>query len=143
MGFFSVLGDIFTILRHVFRQVFTRPFTYFYPFEDRYYPERTRGRHIHVRENCTACAQCVRACPVVAINIDKSDQKFEKDAALTFNYTRCIFCGLCVEACRFDALFHTPIVDLSEANREDLTYGPDKITTLDREPLKWRGRRFR
>jgi hypothetical protein len=40
-------------------------------------------------------------------------------------------------------LFHTKVVDLSEGNREDLLYGPDKMETLDREPLKWRGRTFR
>jgi formate hydrogenlyase subunit 6/NADH:ubiquinone oxidoreductase subunit I len=143
MGFIGNLGDIFRILKHVFRQAFRRPFTYFYPYEDRPYPERTRGRHIHVRENCTACAQCVRACPVSAIRIDKEDRKFEKDAALYFDYTRCIFCGDCVAACRFDALYHTKIVDISEGEKEDLIYGPDKITTLDRDPLEWRGGRFR
>ncbi|MFW9793990.1 MAG: 4Fe-4S binding protein [Candidatus Thorarchaeota archaeon] len=143
MGFFSVLGDIYQILKHTFRQVFMKPFTYFFPFEDRIYPERTRGRHIHVRVNCTACAQCVRACPVVAIRIDKEDKMYEKDAALYFDYSRCIFCGLCVQACRFDALFHTPVVDLSEGDRDDLIFGPDKIETLDRDPLEWRGRRFR
>ncbi|MHA1950506.1 MAG: 4Fe-4S binding protein [Candidatus Thorarchaeota archaeon] len=143
MGFFNVLGDIFKIMKHTFRQVFQRPYTYFFPFEDREYPERTRGRHIHVRETCTACAQCVRICPVVAIRIDKEDKKFEKDCALYFDYTRCIFCGLCVQACRFESLFHTPVVDLSEGDRDDLIFGPDDITTLDRDPLEWRGRRFR
>ncbi len=143
MGFLRNLGEVFTILKHIFRQIFKRPFTSLYPFEDRPYPERTRGRHIHVRQNCTACAQCVRACPVLAIRIDKADKMYEKDAALYFDYTRCIFCGLCVDACRFDALYHTPIVDMAEGEREDLIYGPEKITTLDREPLEWRGRRFR
>ena len=143
MGFFGTIAEIIQILRHTFRQALSRPFTYFYPFEDRPYPERTRGRHIHIREPCTACGQCVRACPVVAIHIDKEDKLYEKDCALTFDYTRCIFCGLCVQACRFQALFHTKVVDISAESREDLIYGPDKITTLDREPLRWRGRRFR
>jgi formate hydrogenlyase subunit 6/NADH:ubiquinone oxidoreductase subunit I len=143
LGFFSTLGDMFRIFKHVFRQVFKRPFTSLYPFEDRYYPERTRGRHIHIRENCNACSQCVRACPVIAIRIDKEDKMYEKDAALSFDYSRCIFCGLCVNACRNDSLFHTPIVDLSEGDREDLYYGPDKMGTLERDPLEWRGRRFR
>ena len=49
MGFLGNLGDIFKILRHVFRQIFRRPITNLFPFEDRYYPERTRGRHIHIR----------------------------------------------------------------------------------------------
>jgi NADH-quinone oxidoreductase subunit I len=80
---------------------------------------------------------------VVAIRIDKEDKKFEKDCALYFDYTRCIFCGLCVQACRFESLFHTPVVDLSEGDRDDLIFGPDDITTLDRDPLEWRGRRFR
>ena len=68
---------------------------------------------------------------------------YEKDAALHFDYTRCIFCGLCVQACKFNALFHTKIVDLSEETREDLQYGPDRMGTLERKPLKWRGRTFR
>ena len=143
MGFFSNLGDILQIIKHVFRTVFVRPFTLLYPYEDRIYPDRTRGRHIHIREPCTGCAQCVRACPVVAIRIDKSDRMFEKDAALYFDYSRCIFCGLCVQACRFDALFHTKVVDLAEGDRDDLLYGPDKMTTLDRDPLEWRGDKFR
>ena len=143
MGFFSSLGDAYQMLKHTFRQVFTRPFTILYPFEDREYPEATRGRHIHVRQTCTACSQCVRICPVVAITIDKEDKKYEKDCALYFDYTRCIFCGLCVQACKFDALFHTPVVDMSEGDREELRYGPDKMETLDREPLEWRGRKFR
>ncbi len=143
MGFFVILGEIFTIIKHVFAQVFKRPFTVLYPYEDREHPDRTRGRHIHIRENCTACGQCVRACPTVAIRIDKSDRKYEKDAALYFDYTRCIFCGLCVQACRFNALFHTKIVDLAEPERGLLHYDPDRMETLDREPLEWRGSRFR
>ncbi len=143
MSKLGVIKDILQVLRHIVRQVFSRPFTYFYPFEDREYPERTRGRHIHIRENCTACGQCVRACPVVAIRIDKSDRKYEKDAALYFDYSRCIFCGLCVDACRFDALYHTPVVDLSEGSRDELKYDPERIETIEREPLEWRGRRFR
>jgi NADH-quinone oxidoreductase subunit I len=127
----------------VFRRIFTRPFTYFYPWEDRYYPEKTRGRHIHVRENCTACGQCVRICPVVAIRIDKEDKKYEKDAALYFDYTRCLFCGLCVEACRAEALYHTPIVGLSSDDQRKMIYGPDRITKVEREPLEWRGRKIR
>ena len=55
----------------------------------------------------------------------------------------CSGCEMCVDACRFDALFNTPIVDISEGEREDLLYGPDKIETLERDPLKWRGREFR
>jgi formate hydrogenlyase subunit 6/NADH:ubiquinone oxidoreductase subunit I len=143
VGFFGTLGEIFRVLRHTFRQTMSRPFTYFYPFEDRYYPDATRGRHIHIRQNCTACAQCVKACPTIAIRIDKQDHMYEKDAALYFDYTRCIFCGLCVQACKFNALFHTKIVDLSEETREDLQYGPDRMGTLDRKPLEWRGRKFR
>jgi formate hydrogenlyase subunit 6/NADH:ubiquinone oxidoreductase subunit I len=143
MSKLATIANALKILRHVFRRIFKRPFTYFYPWEDRYYPDRTRGRHIHVRENCTACSQCVRACPVIAIRIDKEDKKYEKDAALYFDYSRCIFCGLCVDACRFDALFHTPIVGLSQDSQEKMIYGPDRITKVEREPLEWRGRKIR
>jgi NADH-quinone oxidoreductase subunit F len=48
-------------------------------------------------ETCTGCLACVRECPVGAISgIKKEAQEINQDL--------CIKCGLCFEACQFDAV---------------------------------------
>ncbi|MBA4276255.1 4Fe-4S binding protein, partial [Flavobacterium sp.] len=45
------------------------------------------------------------------------------------NMLRCIFCGLCEEACPKDAIYLTISKELVQANydREDFIYGKDKL----------------
>jgi NADH-quinone oxidoreductase subunit I len=43
------------------------------------------------------------------------------------NYLRCIFCGLCVEACPTEALLMTTEYELSAATRDDLIYTKDQL----------------
>ncbi len=47
-------------------------------------------------KKCRLCKKCVNVCPMDAWTV--SDEK------LQFNQIRCIGCGLCVMACKFDAL---------------------------------------
>jgi NADH:ubiquinone oxidoreductase subunit F (NADH-binding)/NAD-dependent dihydropyrimidine dehydrogenase PreA subunit len=48
-------------------------------------------------ETCTGCLACVRECPVGAISgIKKEAQELDQDL--------CVKCGLCYEACQFDAV---------------------------------------
>jgi NADH-quinone oxidoreductase subunit I len=87
-----------------------------------YYPEETRadyspinrGRHVLTQRpdgkvQCVACNMCATVCPAYCIEIEaaadfndpahpKSPVRFELD------YSRCIFCGFCVEACPEDAI---------------------------------------
>lgn len=52
---------------------------------------------------CTSCGKCVKNCPMGAWA--------QYGGRMHFNRVRCIGCGLCVVACKFDALSLKPYVD--------------------------------
>ena len=78
------------------------------------YSPVNRGRHVLTQRpdgtvQCVACNMCATVCPAYCIEIEavahfddpahpKSPVRFELD------YSRCIFCGFCVEACPEDAI---------------------------------------
>ncbi len=50
-----------------------------------------------IKENCNGCARCAKVCPQAAV-------KGEKKKAHKINQELCIKCGLCKDACKFDAI---------------------------------------
>ncbi len=92
-------------LKHLFRH----PITVQYP-EQRLNPsQRIRGNElVWSREKCTGCATCAKTCHIGAIKIVTSANIGENryrvdDYEIDTGY--CIHCGLCVEACPYDALY--------------------------------------
>jgi len=104
-----------------------------------YYPEElradyspiNRGRHILTRRpggqvQCVSCNMCATVCPAYCIEIEsaadfgdpahpKSPVRFELD------YSRCIFCGFCVEACPEDAIrMSKDVPDLPGFDRDNM-----------------------
>lgn len=49
-----------------------------------------------IRDKCTGCAICVKACPFNALSM--------KDKKAVIDYDKCTICGGCQEACRFNAI---------------------------------------
>jgi len=56
--------------------------------------------------NCVACLMCMKACPNSCIKLEGVRGADGKRKMTTFklDFSTCIFCGYCVEACGFDAL---------------------------------------
>ncbi|MDO7678393.1 MAG: 4Fe-4S binding protein, partial [Pirellulales bacterium] len=61
---------------------------------------RYRGFHRYDLTTCIACDQCAKVCPVDCIYIGKervTDGKGFRVSGFTIDYSKCMFCALCVE----------------------------------------------
>ena len=115
------------------------PVTVQYPRVKETPPIRARGVIALREENCTVCMLCARSCPDWCIYIEGHKEKapprrpggkprtvsaldrFDIDFAL------CMYCGICVEVCPFDALFWSPEYEYSEPRIADLLHDKEKL----------------
>jgi NADH-quinone oxidoreductase subunit I len=83
-------------------------------------PPRARGAIGLLEENCTVCMLCARECPDWCIYID-SHKETQPPAGprgrprvrhvmdrFAIDFSLCMYCGICIEVCPFDALFWAP-----------------------------------
>ena len=110
-----------------------------YPHEKEDLAPRTRGVIALKEENCTVCMLCARECPDWCIYIEghkeKRPPRREGGKPRTVNaldrfdidYALCMYCGICVEVCPFDALFWSPEYEYSESSIADLHHDKDKL----------------
>ena len=95
-------------------------------------------------ERCTGCASCAKYCPLGIIRIvthpSGSDmQEGEKYAIDVFDIDigRCMFCGLCVEACPYDAIHMGSGFEEARQERRDLVIDVDRLRTAPKRPSTW------
>jgi NADH-quinone oxidoreductase subunit I len=87
------------------------PITLQYPEQREELPERARWAlqpkyDAEGKPKCTACEICVRACPdgIITLDYHKDDQGGKHIDSYRYEVGACMFCGLCTEACPFDAI---------------------------------------
>jgi len=101
-------------------------------------PPRTRGVIALKQENCTVCYKCSRECPDWCIYIDAHKESHDPAGGgrarsakildrFAIDYALCMYCGICVEVCPFDALFWSPEYEYSEPKIADLLHDKSKL----------------
>ena len=146
-GFFSELLAPIAGFGVSFRTQFREYATTQYPEEKRPTAPRFHGRHQLNRhpdglEKCVGCELCAWACPADAIFVegaDNDDTPVEEGGTGRFspgerygrvyqiNDLRCIFCGMCIEACPTRALTMTNFYEMADHTRADLIFEKQQL----------------
>ena len=132
---FGLVKGLSVTLKTMTRRAVTQQYPHVMPD----LPPRTRGVIAFKEENCTVCMLCSRECPDWCIYIeshkDTVPPKTPGARARTRNvldrfaidFALCMYCGICVEVCPFDALFWSPHFEYSEMSIEELVHEKDVL----------------
>ena len=134
--FFTLYKGFSVTLRTMFR----KPTTESYPDVPASVQPRYRGIHVLQRdenglEKCVGCFLCSAACPANCIYIEAAEnteasrmsagERYAK--VYNIDYSRCIFCGYCVEACPTDAITHGHNIELAPYDINALIYRKEQL----------------
>jgi NADH-quinone oxidoreductase subunit I len=126
-------------LRVTWRAMTRRSVTAHYPDALPELPPRSRGVIALMEENCTVCMLCARECPVWCIYIDSHKETVPAASPggrersrnvldrFAIDFSLCMYCSICVEACPFDALFWAPEFEYAEYDIRNLTHEKDRL----------------
>jgi NADH-quinone oxidoreductase subunit I len=133
------IKGMLTGLGVTFRTMTKPAVTVQYPHEREDPVARARGVIALKEENCTVCMLCARSCPDWCIYIEghKEQRPPRREGGKPRNvsvldrfdidYALCMYCGICVEVCPFDALFWSPEFEYSETRIADLLHDKDRL----------------
>jgi NADH-quinone oxidoreductase subunit I len=126
-------------LATTFRRLTKRAVTAQYPDVPPALPPRSRGVIALVEENCTVCMLCARECPDWCIYIESHKEELppareggrprSRNALDRFaiDFSLCMYCGICIEVCPFDALEWSPEFEYAELDIRDLVHERDRL----------------
>jgi NADH-quinone oxidoreductase subunit I len=121
-------------LKHALRRSITQQ----YPEVKPDLPARTRGVIALKEANCTVCYKCSRECPDWCIYIDAHKETHDPASGgkarsvkvldrFAIDFALCMYCGICVEVCPFDALFWSPEFEYATYEIDLLTHEKEKL----------------
>jgi NADH-quinone oxidoreductase subunit I len=101
-------------------------------------PPRSRGVIGLLEENCTVCMLCARECPDWCIYIESHKQSAPAPEGgrlrvrnvldrFAIDFSLCMYCGICIEVCPYDALFWSPEFGYPETDVSVLTHERDRL----------------
>lgn len=107
-----------------------------YPTEKWVTPPGYRGMLFNYVEDCIVCKQCAVACPVDCIRIEGVAAPKDVDLGKCTNgtakkiyldrydidMTKCLYCGLCTEACPTECLVMTSEYEYASYDRDSQNY---------------------
>ena len=102
-------------------------------------PVRSRGVIGLLEESCTVCMLCARECPDWCIYIDSHKETVPATPSggrakvthvldrFAIDFSLCMYCGICIEVCPFDALFWAPDYAYAQADIGDLVHEREQL----------------
>ncbi len=101
-------------------------------------PARSRGVIGLLEENCTVCMLCARECPDWCIFIESHKEPVPAPDPgrprvrnvldrFAIDFSLCMYCGICIEACPYDALFWSREFAYPETGIAALTHERDRL----------------
>jgi formate hydrogenlyase subunit 6/NADH:ubiquinone oxidoreductase subunit I len=128
------------------RTMFRRSVTQEYPDEKPALPARTRGVISLKEANCTVCYKCSRECPDWCIYIDAHKETHEPAGGgkgrsakildrFAIDFSLCMYCGICIEVCPFDALFWSPEYEYAEYDIREMIHERDRLDSWNYKVL--------
>ena len=132
----GLLKGMAVLLKHLFK----RNSVIQYPEVKQDLSPRTRGVIALKEENCTVCMLCARECPDWCIYIDSHKETLPPKREggrprkrnvldrFAIDYALCMYCGICVEVCPYDALFWSREFEYAEYDIRQLTHEKEKLS---------------
>jgi NADH-quinone oxidoreductase subunit I len=102
-------------------------------------PPRSRGVIALLEENCTVCMLCARECPDWCIYIDSHKETSPAPPGggrdrtrnvldrFAIDFSLCMYCGICIEVCPFDALEWSPQFEYAEFDIKELLHEKERL----------------
>jgi NAD(P)H-quinone oxidoreductase subunit I len=131
----GIAKGMFLTFKHLFRP----PITVQYPEEKLAVSRRIRGNElVWFIDKCTGCATCAKSCPQgnieIATHQSEEDNRYIVDK-FEVDTGRCMFCGLCVESCPYEALAMGLSYERAQYRRNDLVLSKVDLMPSDiRQP---------
>lgn len=115
-----------------------RTVTQRYPEVEPDLPPRSRGVIALKQENCTVCYKCSRECPDWCIYIEAHKETHPPASGgkarsakvldrFAIDFALCMYCGICVEVCPFDALYWSPEFEYAVEDIRELTHEKERL----------------